>query len=109
MSQAEYDRMADRHPIRKHFYKRLAKRGFSPQETEESLDRLQQTVDRVHNALQGHGKSWIMGETLTLADPCLLPTIDRMNDLGLARMWAERPALTAWYERYRARPAFTKT
>jgi glutathione S-transferase len=109
MSEADYQRMADAHPIRKHFYKRLDKRGFSAQETEESLDRLQQTVDRVEKALAGHGGPWIMGKDLTIADACLMPTIDRMNDLGLARMWADRPLIAAWYARYRERPAFRKT
>lgn len=109
MDDADYNQMADAHPIRKHFYKRLAKKGFSAQETEESLDRLKQTVERVDGALKSHGKNWIMGEALTLADPCLMPTIDRMNDLGLSYMWADRPALAAWYARYQERPAFAKT
>ena len=109
MSQADYDRMAESHPIRKHFYKRLAKKGFSAKETEESLDRLKQTVDRVDGALKGHGKAWIMGGMLTLADACLMPTIDRMRDLGLSRLWSDRTAISAWYDRYRERPAFTKT
>jgi len=109
MSDADYARMADGHPIRKHFYKRLAKKGFSQQETEESQDRLQQAVDRVDAALAAHGKPWIMGDRLTIADACLMPTIDRMADLGLARAWDKRPKLAAWYERYQARPAFAKT
>jgi glutathione S-transferase len=109
MSDADYARMADGHPIRTHFYRRLAKRGFSQQETEESIDRLQQAVDRVDAALAAHGRPWIMGDGLTIADACLMPTIDRMADLGLARAWDKCPNLAAWYERYRARPAFAKT
>jgi glutathione S-transferase len=109
MSEADYSRMADSHPIRKHFYKRLGKKSFSSQETEGSLDRLQQTVDRVDAALAAHGKPWIMGDALTIADACLMPTIDRMADLGLARAWDKRPKLAAWYERYASRPAFAKT
>ena len=109
MPDADYQRMADAHPVRKHFYKRLAKSRFSDQETEESLDRLQQTVDRVEKTLAGHGAPWIMGKDLTIADPCLMPTIDRMNDLGLARMWTDRPHVAAWYARYQQRPAFQKT
>jgi len=38
-----------------------------------------------------------------------MPTIDRMNDLGLARMWKDRPHVAAWYARYQQRPAFQKT
>jgi glutathione S-transferase len=50
-----------------------------------------------------------MGDALTIADACLMPTIDRMADLGLARAWAKRPKLAAWCERYQSRPAFGKT
>jgi glutathione S-transferase len=109
MSDSDYSRMADKHPIRKHFYQRLGKKAFSTQETEESIDRLQQAVDRVDAALAAHGKPWIMGDALTIADACLMPTIDRMADLGLAKAWDKRPKLAAWYERYGARPAFAKT
>ena len=105
----EYDRMAEDHPIRKHFYRRLAKRGFGGAETEEAMEGLQQTVDRVDRAL-ADGRPWLMGERLTIADSCLLPTIDRAADLGLAGMWEKsRPNVTAWYARYAARPAFVQT
>lgn len=109
MSQADYDRMAASHPMRKHFYMRLGKSRFSSAETAESIDRLQQAVDRVDAALAAHGKPWIMGDALTIADACLMPTIDRMNDLGLAHAWDARPHLAAWYARYQARPAFART
>jgi len=110
MSEAEFAKMAANHPIRKQFYQRMAKEnGFDERDTADSLDRLQQTVDRVEKTLAGHGKPWIMGDALTLADPCLMPTIDRMNDLGLARMWKDRPNVAAWYARYGERPAFKKT
>lgn len=109
LSDSDYSRMAENHPIRKHFYQRLAKKGFDERETRESLDRLQQTVDRVEKALAADGRPWLMGERFTIADCCLVPTIDRMADLGLGSMWAERPNVTAWYARVQARPCFAKT
>ncbi len=105
----EYDRMAEDHPIRKHFYKRLAKRGFDEGETSEALDRLQQTVDRVEKGL-ADGRPWLMGDRITIADACLLPTIDRAADLGLAGIWERsHPHVAGWYDRYRARPAYRQT
>jgi glutathione S-transferase len=110
MTADEYDRMAEDHPIRKHFYQRLAKKGFSDGETDEALDRLQQTVDRVEQALGADGRPWLMGDRITIADACLLPTIDRAADLGLSRMWERfHPNVVAWYERYRERDAYQKT
>jgi len=109
MNDEAYQQMADKHPVRKHFYKRMNKVGFSAEETEESLDRLDSAAQRVAEALEGHGKDWIMGDMLTIVDPAYMPTADRMIDLGLGDMIFDRPALKAWYERYAARPAFDKT
>ena len=109
MEDDAYNAMADKHPIRKHFYKRMNKTGFSAEETAESLDRLDSAAKRFAEGLDAHGKDWIMGDMLTIADAAYLPTVDRMIDLGLGDMIFERPALKAWYERYAARPAFDKT
>lgn len=101
------EEQAKRRPLRTDFYRRMGTDGFTDAEIRTALDNLQQSVDRVDAALEAHGGEWIMGERLTIADACYLPTIDRMDDLGLATQWAERPRLAAWYERIKARPAFT--
>jgi len=110
MTPEQFQQMADNHPIRKQFYQHMRKEaGFDERETADSLDRLQQAVDRVEKGLKDSGGPWIMGEMLTLADFCLTPTIDRMADLGLANAWADRPLVTAWYEAIQSLPAFEKT
>ena len=44
------------------------------------------------------------------ADICLMPTIDRMADLGLKAMWEDaHPNVTGWYDRFAARDAFART
>ncbi len=110
MSDDQYARMAENHPVRKHFYQRLGKHQFSDAETQESVERLQQTVDRVEAALGADARPWLMGDRLTVADICLMPTIDRMADLGLKAMWEEsHPNVTGWYDRFAARDAFART
>ena len=109
MADDAYQAMADEHPVRKHFYKRMNKTGFSAEETAESIDRLDSAAQRVADALESHGKEWIMGDMLTIVDPAYMPTVDRMIDLGLGDMIFDRPVLKAWYERYAKRPAFEKT
>lgn len=110
LADEEYDRMAEDHPIRKHFYQRLGKNRFSDSETREASERLQQTVDRVEASLAVDGRPWLMGDRLTVADACLLPTIDRAADLGLSGMWQRsHPCVAAWYARYMARPAYSQT
>ena len=98
---------AKRRPLRTDFYRRMGTDGFNDAEMRNAYDNLQQSVDRVDAALEGHGGPWIMGEQLTVADACYLPTVDRMDDLGLATQWAERPSMAAWYQRIKARPAYT--
>ena len=74
-----------------------------------AYEHLQQAVDRVDAAVRDTGGPWIMGEMLTIADACYLPSLDRMDDLGLAHMWAERPHLQAWYDAIKARPSYAAT
>ena len=110
LSQEQFDTFVDNHPIRKQFYKKMAKEnGFDDRETNSALDRLRQTLDYMEKGLSESGGPWLMGEMLTLADYCIAPTIDRMRDLGLEGQWADHPLVTAWFEGIKARPAYTKT
>ena len=53
---------------------------------------------------------WLMGEQFTLADVLVMPSIDRMADLGLSTIWEGKyPRVAEWYERLQARPAFKAT
>lgn len=106
----EYKNITDNHPIRKQFYQKMKKgKGFDNTETEASLDRLRQTIDRVEKGLKESGGPWIMGEKLTLADYTLVPTIDRMEDLDLAYLWEDAKLFQQWFENIKQRPAYKKT
>ena len=108
-SDEAYHQMTERHTIRKQFFQHLEKGvGFSERETEDAIDHLRQTINRMESGLS-HGKPWIIGDMLTIADFCVTPTIDRMNDIGLDHMWADKPLISAWYDRIREREAFSKT
>jgi glutathione S-transferase len=110
LSQDEFDRFVDNHPIRKQFYKRMRKEeGFDERDTEAALDRLRQTVERMAKGLIESGGPWLMGKTLTLADYCIAPGIDRMDDLGLSATWSDLPNVRQWYEQIRSRPAYART
>jgi len=109
MDDEKYREMADNHPVRKHFYKRMNKVGFSAEETEEAIDRLDQAAQRFNDALAADGRPWIMGDDITIADAAYLPTVDRMIDLGLGDIVDSKPALADWYRRYSEREAFRKT
>jgi glutathione S-transferase len=85
----------------------MGRDGFDASEYDASLDRLRQTLERMEAALAVH--DWLLGDDLTLADYCVVPTIDRMEDLGLGHLWADLPAVTRWWAAIQARPAFAKT
>lgn len=110
LTQEEFEKFVDNHPIRKQFYKRMRKEeGFDERDTDAALDRLRQTVERMEKGLTDSGGPWLMGEMLTLADYCIAPTMDRMNDLGLSDTWCDLPKVCDWFERVRSRPAYEKT
>lgn len=99
--------VADVRPLRKNFYRRMGTEGFSKEDVDESLDELNLTIERMQSALANG--PWLMGKSFTLADIVVMPAIDRLADLGLARMWEDRfPRVTEWYARLQARPAFAK-
>lgn len=49
---------------------------------------------------------WLAGESYSLADAGFTPYINRLDQLQLSPMWAEKPHVTDWYARIRARPSF---
>ena len=99
------DEQADIRPLRKGFFRRMTRQGFSEAEIQESFERIAQTAQRMDAALAAG--PWIMGEAYTLADIVVAPLFDRMADLGFAHLWEnDFPRFTDWFARIQARPAF---
>jgi glutathione S-transferase len=104
MSQDEFERLADRRPIRKHLFLKMGRSGFSQREIDNSLEQLRRTLLRMDRSL--HDGLWLAGEMFTLADISVTPTIVRMEDLGLDHLWCDLPAISRWYEKVQSRPSF---
>jgi glutathione S-transferase len=85
--------------------KRLGRSGFSREDYDLAIEQLEQTLTRMEAAL---GESaWLVDGTYSIADICLAPILQRLEDLGMAGMWTRNRARVAdWYERIRARPAY---
>ena len=49
---------------------------------------------------------WLAGDDWSLAEACLLPYVERLNRLGLAPLWDDKPGVAAWYDRVRARSSY---
>lgn len=49
---------------------------------------------------------WLASDMFTLADIEITPYVERIDRLGLAGMWENRPRLGDWFRRIKARPSF---
>lgn len=105
MSEEEYAAFRDSNTLRRDFFMRLNRTGFSDEEYENSLLQLRATVERMEKALSEEGP-WIVGVQYTIADICMAPLFQRMEDLGMTNMWEAAPHVADWFERIKARPAY---
>jgi glutathione S-transferase len=49
---------------------------------------------------------WLASDMFTLADIEITPYVERIDRLGLAGMWKDRPRLDNWFNRIKGRPSF---
>jgi glutathione S-transferase len=105
MTDQQFLDYSERLPLRKHFYRKMGRTGFSAADIDEALDKLGQALQRMEQALTEQGP-WLIGEPYTLADVSITPTIVRMEDLMLSHMWSNLPRVSEWYARIQARPNF---
>jgi glutathione S-transferase len=107
MSDVEFKEAAEKRPLKTGFYTRMGQDGFSDAEINSALDDIRQTVERIHAAIEANGGPWIMGTFYSLADICVAPLIDRMEDLGYESIWEnDLPHVTEWLRQMKARPAY---
>jgi glutathione S-transferase len=106
MTDEEFAASARRRPLKSGFYEKMGKNGFSEDEIARALDDVRKTAARMDGMMTRSGGPWLLGERCTLADICVAPLLDRMEDLGFAWLWDEFPGVAAWLERIQARPAY---
>ena len=58
----------------------------------------------MEKALTSH--RWLAGDEFSLADCAIAPYVLRLDKLGLARWWDDRPRVADWYARLSARPSW---
>ena len=110
LSREAFASAADQRPLRKHFYHRMGQTGFPREDLNAAFEELGNAYRRVEQALETGGGPWVLGAQFTLVDVCLVPTFDRMDDLGYADMWRRSlPLVTAWWERIKACPSYQAT
>jgi glutathione S-transferase len=104
MSEAEYAAFRDQNTLRREFFMRLNRTGFSDEEYDNSILQLKMTIERIDAALANG--PWLVGAQYTIADICVAPLFQRMEDLGMDDLWADYPRVADWFARIKARPAY---
>ena len=104
MSEAEFDSFSEAMPVRKYFFKRMGRDGFSKQDYEDAIEQLSRTFTRMDSTLTATG--WLVGEQCTIADLCMLPVIERLEDLGMSELWSGYGQVITWINQLRNRPSF---
>ena len=95
-------------PLRKRFYQRMGRAGFDEADLLSAYEGFRQTAARMDAALAG--SAWLLGGAQpSIADCCVAPLYDRMDDLGHAYLWAEAPRVAEWLRRKRMRPSWSAT
>jgi glutathione S-transferase len=105
MTQAEFADFVERNPLRKPFLLRMGQTGFSREDYDLAIEQLHQSLERMEGTLSKG--PWLVADHYGIADICMVPVLQRLDDLGLAEMWrTKRPRVADWYERMRVRPAY---
>lgn len=104
IAEEEMQRLIARMPLRAAFFRRMGRQGFAAEEYAASFDQLRHAVVRMAATLAE--APWIAGPAFSIADLCMAPLFQRMEDLRLDSLWAEAPAVADWFARCRARPSW---
>lgn len=107
MSEEEFIAFGESKPLRKDFFLKMGRSGYSDEEMKQAESRLRMSVERMETQLQ-KGGPWLLGE-YSLADICIIPIMMRMNDIGMSTMWADCDKVAEWFARFQEREALQKT
>jgi glutathione S-transferase len=98
-------KLAAKQPHHGSFYMQMSEDGLPIMRVTEAENALRRTFLRMDKHLAG-GSSYLVDSNPTLADFIVLPLLVRTEDVGLQRLWADLPTVTAWYDRMEERPSF---
>jgi glutathione S-transferase len=107
MTEEQFVAYANNLPLRRDFYLKMGRQGFPKQEVDAACNCLRQTLERMQLALEK--TRWLANDAFTLADVSIMPTVVRMQDLGLEHLWQDLPKVINWFEALQARPTFATT
>ena len=85
----------------------LMKEGFNAPFVRQAVGVYERVLDEMEAALQKFKAPYLVDGRFTLAEVALVPYLERLQRLGLGRMWeGRRPQVSEWFERVRDRAGF---
>jgi glutathione S-transferase len=91
-------------PARRERQRALIEKGIETPFFRDHIKVFEKTVAEMEVQL---GKTqWLACDRYTLADAEITPYIERVDRLGLAGLWENRPRVFDWFTRIKARPSF---
>lgn len=106
MTEEEFIAFGESKPLRKDFFLKMGRKGYSDEEMRQAESRLAMSVARMEKQLED-GRQWLLGD-YSLADICIIPVIVRMDDIGMSDLWVECANVQAWFARIREREALQR-
>lgn len=107
MTDEEFIAFGESKPLRKDFFLKMGRTGYSEEEMQRAEGRLRLTAQRMEKQLEGAGP-WLLGD-YSLADICIIPVMIRLDDIGLHDLWSDCPHVAKWFDLARQREAVKKT
>lgn len=101
-----FNALIARHPMpdRAAAYRKAATTEVDTTEVLTGVATFRRIIDRMDADLRG--SEWLAGDRYSLADIAMTPFVERVERLGMATLWDDRPHLQAWISRVRSRPSF---
>jgi len=108
MGSEAFAAMAASKPLRREFMLTMGQTGFPKHEMDAALARMRRAYERMDAEIEKSGGPWLLGKQITLADVAVMPSLVRIQDLGLAD-WQDLPRVATWFDTIRAHPAYKPT
>ncbi len=98
LSEKDFIALAESKPLRKEFLLKMGRSGFSEKDMNDSMAKIAATCDRMEGWLVDSEGSYLLGNSITYADICIMPIIVRMQDLGRSDLWSSNTKVIEWFE-----------